>query len=316
MVTRPFSISSAPSDTQGTVDKDGFYELTVKVKDEGFLSSKIFDNWKVGTIISVSGPHGNMYFDDLRDLNEIVGIAGGSGITPFRSMLREIVAEDLDINFILLYGSYHEDDIIFDEELRTLAEKAPEKIKIVNICSEPSENWRGPSGFITARFIKQYVGSVEGKSFFICGPQAMYEFLEKEIKELDVPKRRVRRELYGQPDDITMNRKFPADFKGKTFNITVRMGNKVETIKASTTESILVSLERAGIGTDSQCRSGECGLCRSLLISGDIFINDDIDGRRAGDKKFGFFHPCSSYPLSDLEVKIPSFKYVSFSPIK
>lgn len=311
-VTRPYSISSAPSD----VLEDGFYELTIKIKDDGFLSADLFEKWKIGSIISASGPHGNMYFDDLRDSNEIVGIAGGSGITPFRSIIREIVAQKLDLKFTVLYGSRHEDDIIFAEELSNLAGKLPDKIKVVNICSEPSENWSGPSGFITAELIKKYAGPIEGKTFFICGPQGMYEFLEKEVQNLNIPNRRIRRELYGQPDNITMNTKYPVEFKEKTFNITVRIGNKIETIKASPTESVLVSLERAGIGVDSQCRSGECGFCRSLLISGDIFINDEIDGRRAGDKKFGFFHPCSSYSLSDLEIKIPSFKFVKFSPIK
>ncbi len=311
-VTRPYSISSAPSD----ILEDGFYELTIKIKDDGFLSTEFFEKWKTGSIVSVSGPHGNMYFDDLRDSNEIVGIAGGSGITPFRSIIREIMAQKLDLKLTVLYGSRHEDDIIFAEELSNLAGKLPDKIKVVNICSEPSEKWSGPSGFINAKFIKEYAGPIEGKTFFFCGPQAMYEFLEKEIQNLNIPNRRIRRELYGQPDNITMNPKYPVEFKGKTFNITVRIGNKTETIEASATESVLVSLERAGIGVDSQCRSGECGFCRSLLISGDIFINDEIDGRRAGDKKFGFFHPCSSYPLSDLEIKIPSFKFVKFSSIK
>ncbi len=311
-VTRPYSISSAPSD----ILEDGFYELTIKIKDDGFLSTEFFEKWKTGNIVSVSGPHGNMYFDDLRDSNEIVGIAGGSGITPFRSIIREIVAQKLDLKLTVLYGSRHEDDIIFAEELSNLAGKLPDKIKVVNICSEPSENWSGPSGFINAELIKKYAGPIEGKTFFICGPQAMYEFLEKEIQNLNIPNRRIRRELYGQPDNITMNPKYPVEFKDKTFNIIVRIGNKIETIKASATESVLVSLERAGIGVDSQCRSGECGFCRSLLISGDIFVNNEIDGRRAGDKKFGFFHPCSSYLLSDLEIKIPSFKFVKFSPIK
>lgn len=311
-VTRPYSISSAPSD----ILEDGFYELTIKIKDDGFLSTELFEKWKIGSIISASGPHGNMYFDDLRDSNEIVGIAGGSGITPFRSIIREIAAQKLDLKLTVLYGSRHEDDIIFAEELSNLAGKLPDKIKVVNICSEPSESWSGPSGFINAELIKKYAGPIEGKTFFICGPQAMYEFLEKEIQNLNIPNRRIRRELYGQPDNITMNPKYPIKFKEKTFNLIVRIGNKIETIKASATESVLVSLERAGIGVDSQCRSGECGFCRSLLISGDIFINDEIDGRRAGDKKFGFFHPCSSYPLSNLEIKIPSFKFVKFSPIK
>jgi hypothetical protein len=42
-----------------------------------------------------------------------------------------------------------------------------------------------------------------------------------------------------------------------------------------------------------------------LLLSGDIFVVPESDGRRAADKEFGHFHPCSSYPLSDLEVQVP-----------
>ena len=68
---------------------------------------------------------------------------------------------------------------------------------------------------------------------------------------------------------------------------------------------MLVAIERAGIAAPSKCRSGECGYCRSKLLEGDVFITEDNDGRRAADKKFGFIHPCSSYPLSDLFVEIP-----------
>jgi hypothetical protein len=39
-----------------------------------------------------------------------------------------------------------------------------------------------------------------------------------------------------------------------------------------------------------------------LNVSGDVFVNPDSDGRRAADLQFGYIHPCSSYPLSDLEV--------------
>jgi ferredoxin len=47
---------------------------------------------------------------------------------------------------------------------------------------------------------------------------------------------------------------------------------------------------------------GECGFCRTRLVSGEVYIRPDSDGRRAADKQFGFIHPCSSYPLTDLEV--------------
>jgi len=74
----------------------------------------------------------------------------------------------------------------------------------------------------------------------ICGPQAMYNFLDKEIDELNIPKRRIRREVFGQPDDITLNPKFPKNAIGKIFEIKVKVGNRVKIIKSSSTESVLV----------------------------------------------------------------------------
>ena len=76
-------------------------------------------------------------------------------------------------------------------------------------------------------------------------------------------------------------------------------------IPALSTESMLVALERANLTPPSKCRSGECGFCRSYLISGNIYVSPISDWRREGDKKYNFFHPCSSYPISNLEIKVP-----------
>ncbi len=55
----------------------------------------------------------------------------------------------------------------------------------------------------------------------------------------------------------------------------------------------------------SSCRSGACGFCRSRLLSGEIFVRPEDDGRRAADRTFGFFHACASYPRSDLVIEVP-----------
>jgi ferredoxin len=55
----------------------------------------------------------------------------------------------------------------------------------------------------------------------------------------------------------------------------------------------------------SECRSGECGVCRSLLVDGDVYVGPESDGRRAADRRFGYIHPCASYPITDLEVTVP-----------
>ena len=67
-------------------------------------------------------------------------------------------------------------------------------------------------------------------------------------------------------------------------------------------QAYLSGAEQAGIKAPSRCRSGQCGWCHSRLVSGEVFIPDEADGRREADKKFGWIHPCCTYPLSDIEL--------------
>ena len=108
LITRPYSISSSPKDAL-----KGFYDITIRKEENGFLTSFIWDNWKVGTKVVSSGPEGFFYYEPLRDTKSIVAIGGGSGITPFRSMAKAIVEGVFDATIIILYGSSDEEDIIF-----------------------------------------------------------------------------------------------------------------------------------------------------------------------------------------------------------
>lgn len=302
-ITRPYSISSAPFEALG---EDGFYEITVRRVPDGFLTTHIWDHWRVGTKIESSAPVGFFYFEPLRDAKKIVGLAGGSGITPFRSLAREIVWGGLDAELLLLYGSSDEQDIIFYKEFKELEEKAAGKVRVVHVLSCDTVSLAGcEQGFITADVVQKYV-DIPNSSFFVCGPQAMYPFVAAELAKLHLPRRRVRRESYVEIRDIASHPAFPAAAVNKTFYIKVHINGMCTEIPARGVESILVAMERANLAPPSQCRSGECGFCRSLLLSGEVFVVPESDGRHAADKRLGYIHPCSSYPLSHLEIKVPS----------
>jgi ferredoxin-NADP reductase len=302
-ITRPFSISSSPSDAL-----KGFYELTIRKVDDGFLTPYIWDNWKKGTKVTSSDPDGFFYYEPLRDKNHIVGLAGGSGISPFRSMAKEIVEGNLDAKLTLLYGSSEEDDIICFEEFKALEKKAPNKLKTIIVLSCEEVTLEGcEQGFITADIIKKYV-DVSNCSFFICGPQIMYDFVEKQLEQFNLPPKRIRWEAYGEVKNISETPGFPKDLVDKIFKIKVHIGGITKEIPAKSTESVVVAMERAKLAPPSKCRSGECGFCRSLLTSGKIFVKPQSDWRRLADRENNFFHPCSSYPLSDLEIIVPRNK--------
>jgi glycine betaine catabolism B len=298
-VTRNYSLSSTPADAAA-----GFYRITVRRKDNGYATGHIFTDWKEGTLLESSGPVGTFLYEALRDRKRVIAMAGGCGITPIYSIARDCVERGADVELVILYGVRDSRDIIFRDQLVSLERKSGGKVTVHFIASEPDKGWKGPSGFITAELIEKLAGPVRDSSFFICGPQAMYTFLDGEIAKLEIPRRRVRRELFGEIDDPSRLPGFPRENAASTHTLTVHIADEVREITASGGETILVALERAGLEPPSRCRSGECGWCRARLIRGDVFISPMHDGRRIADTKFQWVHPCSSYPLTNLELRV------------
>ena len=299
LISRPYSISSAPY--QARLSEHAFVEITVRrSKGDGFICDYINDSVKAGDTFRGMIGCGQFYYEPLRDAKHVVALAGGVGITPFASMAREIAHGTLDFDLTILYGSVSSDDITLKDELDQLQS---DKLHIVHVLSGDEPDWTGERGFLTAELIKKY--SAEDTTYFICGPQVMYKFLRGELAKLDPPQRRVRFEVFGQAKDITVFEGYPQDVKDKTFQLTVVRGVHEDVIPAKATESLVVALERAGIRIETGCRSGECGFCRTKVLSGSVFICPESDGRRAADKDFGYVHACAAYPTSNVKIKIP-----------
>ena len=300
-VTRPFSVSSCPKDTD-----EGILQITLRLKPGGYVTPWVWDNWKEGTEVLFDGAFGEGYWSAIRDTDHVVGIAGGSGITAFRSIAKDMVTSKRPKKFTILYGSRSEDDIIFFDELNAMAAASDGALEVYHILSEPKGDWTGEMGFISAETIKKLVPDWNEVSFFISGPQAMYDYLDSELEKLGVRKKHIRKEEYGETDDITDSPLYPKGHESETFNITVCFGLDKQTIPAKATDTVVVSLEKAGLAPDTHCRSGACGWCRSLLISGKVWQRPQSDGVRASDKDYGYFHPCSAYPMSDLVIEVQS----------
>ena len=298
-ITRPYSISSSPQ-----TSLSGIYEIAVK--KAGFASEYILDNWKIGDNVVASGPQGTFYYESIRDTETVIGIAGGCGITPFLSMARSIADGIENFNLILLYGSKNTKEIAFFDELNDIEKSSNGNIKIVHVLSEEKAK-EYEHGFIASELIKKYAGSKKC-SIFMCGPQVMYQFVNKEIEKLGFELKYIRQELFGQINDASELKDFPQGALGKKVNMTIHIGTQTYTHKIMTNETILVGIEKSKLSAPSMCRTGECGYCRSKLISGEVFIPKDTDGRRAADKKYGYIHPCSTFALTDIEIDVPRAK--------
>jgi glycine betaine catabolism B len=289
--SRPYSISSAPGAAR--------LDLTVRTKPDGFVSPHLATRVEEGDEFETTGPAGTFHHEPLIDGEELVFIAGGSGITPFASMIRQAAADGWPRHITLLYGSRHPQDVIFGDELRRLARGNP-RFRLALVMSEPPRSFRGRRGLLDTARIRREVGDVAGKTFFLCGPNAMVDLCRGALEELSVPEFKVRQELYGPPEDVTRVPGWPGDVTaGQRF--TVRVGQQV--FEAAAGEPLLVSLERAGVVVPAVCRSGECSACRMKRVRGEVFVPPNT-GVRESDMALGYIHPCVTYPLSDLELRL------------
>jgi ferredoxin-NADP reductase len=292
LTSRPYSIASPPGRP--------YYDITVRRAPGGFVSAYLLDEVEVGDTFESTGPSGSFYHEPLMDTDDLVFLAGGSGITPFASMIREAAERGSAPRMHLIYGSRDPSDIIFGEELKEL-EKKVEGLRVDYVISEPPEGYRGRCGLLDAETISGLVGPVEGKTFYLCGPAQMYVLCEDALRSLGVPARRIRREAYGPPQDVTSEPGWPGADPDAVFEVFEERTGRALPARAG--EPLMNSLERAGIVVEAVCRSGECSVCRTRLLSGEVFTPARVP-RRWVDEKAGYIHPCMSYPLGDLRIRI------------
>lgn len=281
-VSRPYAISSSPKEALSC-------RVSLTVKKCGFFSGYLFDSAAVGDFFVLGDPSGEFCYEPVKDADHVVAIAGGSGITPFYSMAQAVADGTNRHKLTIFYGARTESDLIFKKELEALVS---DKVKVVYVLSdEKKEGYE--SGFIGAELLQKYVSG--DYTVMMCGPQAMYAFADKELASLGLPLRRIKKEA---------NCVGLRDAEAKSYTLTVHIGFDTYTVPADARETILTALERAGLKVPSKCRAGGCGFCHSKLVSGSFSIAGQ-DKRRLADAKFGYIHPCCSYPDSDMELIVP-----------
>ena len=301
-VTRAYSLCSSPKDAL-----KGRAAITVRSNPGGFAADKLLAALKPGDEVIASDPQGFFYYEDLRDAKHVVGLAGGSGITPFLSMAYALRDGAEDFELTLLYGSRDEESILFKKELDEVASVCP-KFRVVHVLSD-EEKAGYEHGFITAELIKKYAPADAEYSVFLCGPEGMYRFLKPEIEKLALPERLFRRKMIDVTKTPWELDGYPQQCRDKIFNLTLRQGDREYKLSASANETVLTAIERAGIKAPSRCRSGECGWCRSRMLEGSVFIPQENELRRWADKEYGYIHPCSSFPTSDIVLEVPGEFY-------
>jgi len=223
-ITKPLSFSSSPTET-------GYVEFTKRLTESAF--SGVLDGMKAGGKVRLRMPFGKFTFDG--EYPKIVLLAGGIGITPFRSICKNATDRKLPSDMILLYGNKTVKDIVFKEELDAMS-RINCNLKVIyalthsscpSLVLERSEKRqgagsnghrpmsldRGPgevdpcaglgvkgrfiNGYIDGSVIKEKVEDYFERIFYVCGPPEMVKGLTETLKlKLNIPESNIRVEQF------------------------------------------------------------------------------------------------------------------------
>jgi ferredoxin-NADP reductase len=161
--SRAFSIASAPSE----------HHLTVATRMRDTAFKRVLRSAPLGAEVQIEGPFGNLilHSDSAR---AAVFLAGGIGITPFRSIVFRAAKEQVPHRLFLFYSNRRPEDAAFLGELQSLrTENANYTLVDTMTGMERGSFWKGETGRISKELLIQYLGDLKGPIYYVAGPPAM-----------------------------------------------------------------------------------------------------------------------------------------------
>jgi len=248
---RTFSISSSPRHYQQTKQ----IELTIRKQDHGKVTQWMDRHLTAGSSVRISSAHGAFTLPVHK--KPLLLIAGGSGITPFRSFLQQLSVDDTQRDVNLLY--YNQSTApLFAREWQHLKHVCPQ-LKIILIDTDVS-------GLITAKQLKQLCPDFPQRETYLCGPYGLITTSRDLLIEHGASKQTIHHELFGPiPTSCT-----PAlSQKTQSSMVTFTQSNK--RIKSDSQQSLLTLAESAELNPPSGCRMGVCHQCKCSKKQGVVY---------------------------------------------
>lgn len=185
--SRFFTLSSSPSEDH--------LMITTRIIQSSF--KKTLSTMSPGTNVDIFGPLGNFTLQQS-DTGTRVFLAGGIGITPFRSITKYAADNRLKVPMVLFTSFRTTEDVIFGNELREIAAKNS-WFKLVESTTRPEESkkpWTGRIGRIDEKILSEEVADIHRSLFYISGPPAMVDDLTTLIKSMDVDTTKIKVEKF------------------------------------------------------------------------------------------------------------------------
>lgn len=179
---RPFSLASSPAQSDQI-------ELEIRRVTGGIGTTYIFDHLQPGESLSLMGPYGDFWLRESG--NELVFIAGGTGMAPMLSILEDMVDNKTARKTTFFFGARAKADLFHLDRMRNLQDRFPEFRFIPALSSPaPDDQWHGETGLIT-EVIERHVKSVANVDAYLCGSPAMINACVSLLTAKGLPESRI-----------------------------------------------------------------------------------------------------------------------------
>ena len=176
-VRRYYSIASAPQ-------ANGRFELCVRPVPDDSPFGSYLAAMQPGDQLECIGPEGK--FRLAQPFRDSVFLAAGTGITPLRSMLRHLLAGDVDRSaghaVTLLFGARDQDWLYYRDEFEDLERRRP-NFRLRPTLSQAGNDWPGRRGYVQAHLDEVLTERVDGIDAYLCGPKAMVADVRTELAQ-------------------------------------------------------------------------------------------------------------------------------------
>jgi ferredoxin-NADP reductase len=187
---RSYSIASAP--------ENGRVELLIERLNDGEVSPYLTEELRAGDGLELRGPIGGWFAWDAREGGPLLLVAGGSGIAPLMAIIRHRQAAGNEVPVRLLFSSRSYEEVIFREELESLA-AGDETLEITHTLTRSAPpGWQGYDRRIDEEMLGEVAFSPDERPLaFVCGPTPLVEAVATTLVGLGHEPARVKTERFG-----------------------------------------------------------------------------------------------------------------------
>ncbi len=304
IVSRTYSFNSSPF-------TDSDVSITARLIPGGRLSSYLVNHVIEGEQVILEGPFGNFVIEPRHEnRRHLIMFAAGSGITPIMSMIKSILHKEPSSKISLIYSNRSDERVIFKSELRELQKKFPNALNIFHVITQSEAIPYGLPVFFKGRLskliVRKHIKSLvnEGSlpiEFFLCGPYDFMQMIEESITPLNM-NAKINKENFYTP---LKQQDLAFDYKNLlSREVVVQWRDQDYLVSVSGGQSILSAAFQRNLNLPHSCKEGQCGSCRSILISGEVKLRKNHVLNKEELKRSQILL-CQSYPVSDNVIVRP-----------